>query len=190
MSLKGLSAASLIMLGALGTGSVAVAIAGTGVALAGSSTKTVHACVSKSGGAVRFISKSKRCKSKERSMTLNKRGPRGRQGPAGTTGTFQMYANVDGSGNLGSNFDAVSAIEVDPGTPTPSYTVTFNHPIGSCAAVAQNGFAGGALAASGYPTRVVFDAKNPDAFDVQINENADPSEPVSQAFMIVVTCKR
>jgi hypothetical protein len=103
-----------------------------------------------------------------------------------------MYANVDQHGDLGSNVGAVSAKEVDAGTPTLSYVVSFNKPIGSCAAIAQNGYAGGNLPASGFPTRVSNDPKDPNAFDVAVNENAEPAEPVEpveQAFMLIVTCK-
>jgi hypothetical protein len=154
--------------------------------------------VTKSDGALRVVGKSSHCTSQERPLSFAKHGPRGPRGPRGATGprgsdatasTFQMYANVDQHGNLGSNVDAVSAKEVDAGTPTPFYVVSFSHPIGSCAGVAQNGYAGGSLPASGYPTRVSNDADDPNAFDLSINENADRSEPVEQAFMLVVTCK-
>lgn len=197
MTDKRWSAASLVALGALGMGSAGLALIGTGVAVAGSSSKTVHACVAKSGGALRIVKSTKRCTSHERVLSFNQKGPRGARGAQGiqglpgkaaTVSTFQMYANVDEHGNLGSNSGAVSAKELDAGTPTPYYVVKFSHPIGSCAAIAQNGYAGGDLPASGYPTRVSNDPSDADSFDISINENADPTEPVAQAFMIVVTC--
>jgi hypothetical protein len=194
MASKRWSATSLVAIGALGMGSAGLALIGTGVAVAGSTGKTIHSCVSRSSGRLRIVTSTKHCTSHERALSFNERGPRGLRGLQGTPGknatssTFQMFANVDQHGNLGSNSGAVSAKEVDAGTPTPSYVVTFSHPIGSCAAVAQNGYAGGDLPASGYPTRVTNDPKDADAVDVAINEEAMASEEVEQAFMIVVTC--
>jgi hypothetical protein len=100
--------------------------------------------------------------------------------------TFQMYANVDSNGDLGSNYDAVS---VTRGPQSTSYFVKFKKPIGSCAAVAQAGKAGGSdavrLAASdivpsGTNTfKVEFGAPAANGLDTVFN---DP-------FMIMVTCK-
>ena len=70
-----------------------LAAAGAAVAAVGgggrSSTETINACASKSSGRLRVVSSSTSCRSYERRLTWNVRGPQGApgpQGPAGETG--------------------------------------------------------------------------------------------------------
>ena len=62
---------------AIGGGGAGAAIAATAV-----SSSTVHACVSKTNGAL-YVAK--RCSSSERPLSFNQRGPAGPAGPAGVT---------------------------------------------------------------------------------------------------------
>jgi hypothetical protein len=101
--------------------------------------------------------------------------------------TFTMYANVDANGDLGSNAGAVSAGFV-PGSPV--YQVTFSKPVGSCAAVAQVGKAGGSDQNTFESTEVDIDTA--DSFDVQFGTTtADGgSERFHEPFMLTVTCTK
>jgi hypothetical protein len=128
--------ASLLVAGAIGLGSLGVAGIGSAVALRHAHAKTIHGCVAKSDGALRVVKNAHKCTSHEKPISFNRRGPRG---PAGKSPTFQMFANVDGEGDLGSNVDAVDASNGSPG----EYTVTFSKSIAHCAAVVQSGKAGG-----------------------------------------------
>ena len=92
--------------------------------------------------------------------------------------TFQMYANVDAEGDLGSNYGAVSAQWVEA---VDLYRVTFAHPIGSCAAAVQVGKAGG-TDSSTFVSTIVFDAGT-NTFDIEFSPH--PEQP----FMLTVTCR-
>jgi hypothetical protein len=94
-----------------------------------------------------------------------------------------MYANVDAEGDLGSNFDAVSASRIATG----NYSVVFNRPIGSCAAVAQAGQAGGVDPILPIPSAVSFDSSNPDRWDLQFVDSPTRTA-FNTAFMLTVTC--
>ncbi|MFL5821966.1 MAG: hypothetical protein ACJ764_00830 [Solirubrobacteraceae bacterium] len=61
-------------------GAAAIAVAATQ-----SSSGVIHACYAKSGGALRRTGNGK-CKSSERAISWNQRGPRGPRGPKGATG--------------------------------------------------------------------------------------------------------
>jgi hypothetical protein len=115
-------------------------------------------------------------------------GPTG-GGPAAssTPATFQMYANVDAEGDLGSNYDAKSARPFNG-----VYIVTFTKPIGHCAIIAQSGKAGGS------------DVPHPDISTVEPNAIGANPDPVHQVlvgftgsngladntpFMLTLTCK-
>jgi len=63
--------------GAVGMGCLAVAIGGTGVAIAASHSGTIHGCVTKSDGTLRIVPSSKDCTSHEKAISWNKRGLRG-----------------------------------------------------------------------------------------------------------------
>lgn len=167
--------------GAIAAGSVG--IVGVGVAVAAVHGGTIHSCVAKSDGALRIVKRAHSCSSSERSLSFNARGPRGLPGPAGSSGTFQMYANVDAEGDLGSNFGATAA---DESTIPGQYEVTFAQPIGSCAAVAQSGKAGGDEFAGAYPSIVNFDGSN--AFIVAFVNPANNQETPTP-FMMTVTCR-
>jgi hypothetical protein len=176
----------------LGLGGVVVAALGGGVALAsGQAGATIHSCVAKSDGSLRVVASASACTSHETPLSFNKRGPRGLPGAPGGSGggseTFAMYANVDQNGNLGSNNDAVSAVAKQDGT-NVSYVVTFSHPVGTCAAVAQSGFAGGDLLAVSDASLVTIDQNDDSAFDVFfVSPNGEHLE--ATAFMMTVTCK-
>jgi hypothetical protein len=184
--------ASIVMVACIGAGSMAVA--GVGVGLAAGQAGTVTGCVAKSGGALRIVHSTHACTSHERPLTFNIKGPRGArglrgpQGPSGPTpATFQMYANVDGEGHLGSHYGATSATNFDTGT----YIVTFDRPIGQCAIIAVAGKAGGT------------DEPHTDVAVVQPNDLGVNPDPVHQAlvgfaglngfgdntpFMLTMTC--
>src|SRR4051812_32610348 len=67
-----------------------IATAGVAVAVSTSATSTtIKACVKKSGGAMRQVGASTKCKSTEKSVSWNVRGvagPKGVAGPAGPVG--------------------------------------------------------------------------------------------------------
>jgi hypothetical protein len=94
-----------------------------------------------------------------------------------------MYANVDAEGDLGSNFDAAAAARTSAG----NYAVRFTKPIGSCAAVAQAGQAGGTDPIYPIPSAVSFDPSNPDQFDLQFVDSPTRTA-LNTAFMLTVTC--
>jgi hypothetical protein len=169
-----------VAVGAIAMGCIGVA--GVGAAVAAAHGGTIHGCVAKSNGALRVVKQASACGSDEKSLSFNARGPRGPQGPAGSSGTFQMYANVDAEGDLGSNFGATKAEATQiPG----QYVVTFAQPIGSCAAVAQSGKAGGDDFAGAYPSIVNFEGTN--AFIVAFVNPANNQETATP-FMVTVTC--
>jgi hypothetical protein len=187
----------LCAVAAMGLG--AVGLAGLDVAVAAGHSGTIHGCVANSDGALRIVKSTASCTSHEHSLSFNKRGPQGPQGlqgpqgapgsggSGGGSGTFQMYANVDQNGNLGSNFDAVSATEFQVTGGATGYTVVFSKPVGSCAAVAQPGFAGGDLTAEPDASEVIIDPKNDMEFEVEfVAPNDDVGE--ASAFMMTVTC--
>ena len=103
--------------------------------------------------------------------------------PAAKT-TFQMYANVDAEGDLGSNFDAVRAF-VDT---TNVYVVTFTQPVGHCAAVAQAGKAGGPDSVDFAESLVV--PGNAKSFVVAFKKSSADADFVRDPFLLSVTCSR
>jgi hypothetical protein len=68
---------------ALAIGTIVVAAAGGGYALASARTNIITVCVSKHGGT---LYKSRRCKRHDSRLSWNKVGPRGPAGPRGATG--------------------------------------------------------------------------------------------------------
>jgi hypothetical protein len=172
---------SLVAVGALVLGALGV----TGVAAAAGHGGTIHGCVNKSSGALRVVKHSGHCSRGETALAFNARGPRGapgRRGPAGVSTSFQMYANVDAEGDLGSNLDAVSAKRISTG----EYSVVFNRPIGSCAAAAQSGEAGGTDPIFPVPSAVSFDPSNADAWDLEFRDSS--AQDLNTPFMLTVTC--
>ena len=91
-------------------GAVTVAvIVGTMIGLAGAAAKLtaggdVQACVTKAGGAVRFISPSHRCMKKESSVLISEKGqpgPRGKPGKAGKLGNVGPIGPRGATGQIG-----------------------------------------------------------------------------------------
>jgi hypothetical protein len=193
--MKDRTATAWLATGTLGIGCLAVAVAGTGAALAGSHSGTIHGCAAKSDGTLRIVHSAKDCTSHEKPISFDKRGRQGPRGPRGapgqpgqpaSTGTFQMYADVDQNGDLGSNYDAVSATETNPGSSAPNYLVTFTKPIGSCAAVVQTGYAGGSDTAT--PSGSIVDVDGTDADTFRVVFTNGPTNFNTSAFMMIVTC--
>jgi hypothetical protein len=176
---------SLIAVGLLALGVLGVA----GIAQATSHGKTIHSCVAKSNGALRVVKRVGACSHRERALAFNERGARGPRGARGRAGksaptvAFQMYANVDAEGELGSNVGAVSASRVATGT----YLVVFSRPIAKCAAVAQSGAAGGTDPVFVVPSAVRFDPSNADAWDVEFEDSSTRTDE-STPFMLTITC--
>jgi hypothetical protein len=195
--------ASVVAAGIIGAGGVGIAGVGIGLAAAPDSG-VIHGCVAKSDGALRVVQSAHGCTGHETPMSFNRRGPRGprgaqgpagpagRTGPAGPAGggkmaapaTFQMYANVDAEGELGSNVDAVKVERIESGL----YDVTFNAPIGSCAASVQSGEAGGTDLPEALATVARYISGSPDAWQVGLF-NAATNSFESSPFMLTVTCK-
>jgi hypothetical protein len=178
------SSSLLMVVGALIVGTVGV----TGVAAATGGGATIHGCVNKSSGVLRVVKHSGGCSHSERALSFNARGPRGERGPRGLaavspTKAFQMYANVDAEGDLGSNVDAVSATRTAKG----QYSVVFDRPIGSCAAVAQAGQAGGTDPILPIPSAVSFAPDNADGWDLEFVDSPTRAT-FDTAFMLTVTC--
>jgi hypothetical protein len=92
---------------AIGGGGAGAAIAATVV-----STNTIHACVSKTNGAL-YVAK--RCTSAERALSFDQRGP---AGPAGSAASLP-YGQVDGQGQVTAE-KGMTIVE----TATGMYTVT------------------------------------------------------------------
>lgn len=196
---------TLVAAGAIGMG--AVATAGVGVAAAAHHTGTINGCVAKSDGTLRIVASTATCTSKEKALSFNARGPKGAQGPQGPAGpqgpqgpkgdpgdggttttptTFQMYANVDAEGDLGSNVDAVKASVFKPETGV--YIVTFDKPIGHCAATAQPGEAGGTDEPLQLASTATFVKGQPDAWELAFFD-AFSNTFRATPFMVTVTCK-
>ncbi len=98
-------------------------------------------------------------------------------------GTFQMYANVDQLGDLGSNVGA-TGVKVTSNEYAFYYSVTFSRPIGKCAAQVQPGYAGGKLTSGWYSSQVIFNGSK--AFNVFFWDTTDHYGET--AFMLTVTC--
>jgi hypothetical protein len=94
-----------------------------------------------------------------------------------------LYANVDAEGDLGSNSGATGATRIAAG----EYGVAFNQPIGSCAAVAQAGEAGGTDPVTPLPSAVHFDPSNPKQWDLEFVDGPT-RKAIDTAFMLTVTC--
>lgn len=197
-----MTGATLVAAGAIGMG--ALATAGAGIAAAAHHSGTINGCVAKSDGALRIVGSTASCTAKEKSLSFNARGPKGATGPQGPAGpqgpkgdpgdggtsssptTFQMYANVDAEGDLGSNVDAVKAIVDKPETGV--YIVTFDKPIGSCSATAQPGEAGGTDEPFQLASTATYVQGQPDAWELAFF-NAHSNEFEATPFMVTVTCK-
>jgi hypothetical protein len=172
---------------------VVLGLAGVaGVAAAAGHAGAIHGCVAKSDGALRVVKHAGDCSRREKALSFNARGPRGATGPRGPKGptgesvssdTIQMYANVDAEGDLGSNVDAVSATRISTG----EYSVVFNRPIGTCAAAAQAGQAGGTDPILPIPSAVSFDPSNSDGWDLEFVDSPTRTA-LNTAFMLTVTC--
>jgi hypothetical protein len=182
-------------------GSMSLVVAGLGVAVAAGASGTIHGCVAKSDGTLRIVHSAKSCGSHEKPLSFDSRGPRGLQGPAGPAGstgpagpagpaggstsskTVTLYANVDAEGDLGSNSGATAASRIATG----EYGVAFNQPIGSCAAVAQAGRAGGTDPILPIPSAVSFDPSNPKQWDLEFVDGPTRTA-INTAFMLIVVC--
>jgi hypothetical protein len=176
----------LVAVGAIGAGCIGV----TGVAAAVAASDahgTIHGCVAKSDGALRIVKQAGACNSNEKPLSFNARGPRGLPGQQGLPGqsatsqTFEMFANVDAEGRLGSNIDAVSATE----SSIQQYGVQFSHPITNCAAQVQSGKSGGDDFSGPYTSIVNFDGTT--GYVVAFINPAN-NQIVANQFMLTVTC--
>jgi hypothetical protein len=85
--IQGNAVAYVALFFAIGGGGAGAAIAATAI----SSSSSIHACVSKTSGAL-YVAK--HCTGTERALSFNQRGP---AGPAGPTGVV-AYGQVDGTG--------------------------------------------------------------------------------------------
>jgi hypothetical protein len=183
--------ASVVAAGVIGIGSIGLAGVGVGLAAA-SGSGTIHGCVAKSNGVLRVVNSSKDCTSKEKPTSFAKQGPQGPQGPPGvpgtsaSSGTFQMFANVDGEGDLGSNYDATSAQAFNG-----VYIVTFTKPIGHCAIMAQSGKAGGSDTPHSDTSVVEPNSlgANPDSnHQVLVGFTGSDGNADNTPFMLTLTC--
>jgi hypothetical protein len=172
--------ASLLVAGAIGLCSLGVAGIGSAVVVRHAHSKTIHGCVARSDGALRVVKSARSCTAREKPLSFNKQG---RRGPAGKSPTFQMFANVDGEGDLGSNHDAVGVTNGSPG----EYTVKFSKPIGHCAAVAQSGKAGGPDKPASVVSTVQPAITDP-SHTVLIDFVDLAGHAANTPFMVTVTC--
>ena len=103
-----------------------------------------------------------------------------------TPATFQMFANVDAEGDLGSNYDALTA-GIYGGS--IDYFVKFKKPIGGCAAVVQVGKAGESDEPS--PATPIMTPAGPQRFNITFeNPDGNAVDLVHNPFMMMVTCAR
>jgi hypothetical protein len=177
---------SKLAIAVIGAGSIAVLGAGAGVGLAATTQAgVIHGCVAKSDGALRIVKSSNDCSSHERPLSFNKQGPQGEPGADAQSGTFQMFANVDAEGDLGSNFDATSARLIGVG----NYFVTFSQQIGHCAADAQVGDAGGPDQPDASLVTVAPDSADPTHEFLLEFLTGDGNHAVNTPFMLTLTCE-
>lgn len=71
---------------AVATVATVLTVAGLAVAAIRSSSGTIHSCYSKRNGALRIVKAGTKCKSSERALAWNQRGPTGPRGPRGPRG--------------------------------------------------------------------------------------------------------
>ncbi len=103
-----------------------------------------------------------------------------------TPATFQMFANVDAEGDLGSNYGALIAGIYGGST---NYFVKFKKPIGHCAAVVQIGKAGGSDQPN--PASPIVTPGGPQRFDISFQvPQSGGVEQLHDPFMMTVTCAR
>jgi hypothetical protein len=123
-----------------GVGAVTVAvIVGLLIGLAGAAAKLtsggdVQACVSKAGGAVRFVNPSHRCAKSESSVLINQKGkpgPKGKNGKTGKTGAAGAIGPIGATGPIGPTGPTGPAnTEVVDG---PTITLSGSEPSGATA---------------------------------------------------------
>jgi hypothetical protein len=102
--------------------------------------------------------------------------------------TFTMYANVDAEGDLGSNYLAKKVtFNADDNT----YQVKFAKRVGTCAAVAQGGKAGGPDGVNPDVSEVtnVGNYKTTKTLRVAFIEVINGNPQIPQPFMLTVTCR-
>lgn len=100
--------------------------------------------------------------------------------------TFQMYANVDAAGDLGSHHDAEKVELENPSD--PFYAVIFSKPVGHCAADAQVGNANGKGKTVSATSRVISAGGNGSKVFVVGFTDAN-GNAVTDPFMVTVTCR-
>jgi hypothetical protein len=122
--MKRLSAQRVLRL--LGTAAVLLGVA-AGASYATSathssatSTAVIHACVKKSGGAVRIVSATAKCLSTETAMSWNVQGPQGVAGAAGARGAIGLQGPAGAQGLKGDKGDI--GPQGTPGTSLTSIT--------------------------------------------------------------------
>ena len=123
---------------------VGLAAAGIAYASIPGPDGVIHGCYLKSGGNVRVIDSTAKCKATETSLDWNQRGvtgPRGATGARGTTGPtgpagITLFANVNGIDGSLVGGNATGASRFGAGV----YEVTFDRDITNCAGTASPGF--------------------------------------------------
>jgi hypothetical protein len=178
--MRRLSSGALVAVGVIGVGGLVAS--GAGIAVAATSTSVIHACVAKSDGALRVVASGHKCASDEKALSFNAKGPRGLAAPK--PATFQMFANVDAEGDLGSNYLAKSAAHTGDG----EYLVTFKKSILHCAMVAVSGKAGGPDLVKSDVASVQFDPAVDPTHNVIVDFFSTAGDQDDTPFMISATC--
>jgi hypothetical protein len=108
--------------------------------------------------------------------------------PKHPSATYTMYANVDAEGDLGSHYDAT---KVTFDSVQNVYHVTFSKRIGSCAAVAQPGKAGGPDGVNPDMSSVTNDGnyKTTKSLKVIFTNVHDGYAQEPEPFMLTVVCR-
>src|SRR5436190_15530238 len=95
---------------------VAMVFAVTGFAFAASipdSKGVIHGCYKKKGGKLRVVSKSSKCKAKEKALDWNQKGPKGNKGNRGPSDGFS--SKHDGAVNPPNAFGTITHLNLPAG---------------------------------------------------------------------------
>jgi hypothetical protein len=114
----------------------------------------IHACYSKSGGALRVIDDSVTgCKASETSLSWNVAGPAGPTGPAGVDSTKTVFGAVNGDGTSQVATDDFSVERLAAGHYKLTFAPgTFTQPPGLVVMPIGPGFVGGMSGTGGSPS--------------------------------------
>jgi hypothetical protein len=179
-----LSRTAWLATGAIGVASITAA--GVGIATAATHSKVIHGCVSKSDGVLRVIHAGHHCRADESQLSFNAKGPRGLPGVSAKPATYQMFANVDAEGDLGSNYGVSS----DTRSSTGDYIVTFKHSILHCALEATPGGVGGPDQGGDFIAVAQYFAIADPTHKVRVTftDPTSDDQPNNTPFMITATC--